>query len=135
MAVIGDDVINLTRSEGVLSCESGIGHEARPALAKESTAIKANAVLVTPIVTTPAHDDEGLVTPLAANTDFTTHYICGIATVAIASSAGNKKTSIWITGGFKQEAIADEATLMTPDNIRRMRDVMLIVTPKSVQGN
>jgi hypothetical protein len=133
MPVIGEDVINLTRTEGVLSCEAGIGHEARPVVAKANTAIKANAVLMTPIAT--GHADFGLVVPMTATPDFAIFYIAGIATEAIAASAGNKKTSAWITGGFKREAIADEATILTADNIRRMRDVMLIVTDKSVQGN
>ena len=112
MATFGEDTIVKPAVEGILS---GLGdvHRTSEATAKASTPINKWAIVVTPLYAGTPHDDFGLITPLAADTDFTAYRIAGIVTEAVVSAATPDVACIWTKGGFKRELVDGYDTLIS----------------------
>ncbi len=112
MTTIGDTIIEKPAVEGVLSGQADIVRT-EAATVKASTVINKWSIVVTPLIKSSAHSDEGLITPLAADTDFTVYRIAGVATEAIASDVAEQKLCIWTKGGFKRKLIDGYETLIS----------------------
>ena len=112
MATIGDTVIVKPNVEGVLSGQGDI-HRTGVGVVKTSTPINKWAIVVTPLYNATPHADFGLITPLAADTDFSVYRIAGIVTEAVEDVAAEQNVCIWTKGGFKRNLIDGYDTLIS----------------------
>lgn len=112
MATIGDIVLEKPNVEGVLSGQGDIVRTGA-GVVKASTPINKWAIVVTPIYNSTPHADYGLITPLAADTDFSVYRIAGVIAEAAEDLAATQNVCIYTKGGFKRNLIDGYETLIS----------------------